>query len=105
MECRYVTRRKQNGRLDAGEFAFSLDNLMPIGIIGWYTLQPDEPEARMLACRRIESNDRDFLRDFAQRRTASRIRCVRGSRFSMWPMCRPTSRRPMSGPRQSSRPG
>jgi SAM-dependent methyltransferase len=74
MECRYVTRRKRDGQLETGEFAFSLDNLMPIGIIGWYTLQPDEPEALMLAslCR-ILRNDRDFLRDFVARADALRL--------------------------------
>jgi len=74
MECRYVTRRKRDGRLETGEFAFSLDNLMPIGIIGWYTLQPDEPEALMLAslCR-VLRNDRDFLRDFVARADTLRL--------------------------------
>jgi hypothetical protein len=47
---------------------------MPIGIIGWYTLQPDEPEALMLAslCR-ILRDDRDFLRDFVARADALRF--------------------------------
>jgi hypothetical protein len=74
MECRYVTHRKRDGRLDNGEFAFSLDNLMPIGIISWYTLQPDEPEALMLAslCR-VLRDDRDFMRDYIARADAWRL--------------------------------
>ena len=65
VECRYMTIRKRHGRLDAGEFAFSLDNLAPVGIAPWYTLQPDEPEALTLAAlSRVLRDDHAFLREY-----------------------------------------
>ncbi len=48
-ECRYATYRKAAGALVPQEFAFSLDNFVPIGIVPWYTLQPDDRDAAMLA--------------------------------------------------------
>jgi len=47
MEARYTTYRKTNGTLAPLEFAFSLDNLVPIGILTWYTLQPGTAEAHL----------------------------------------------------------
>jgi hypothetical protein len=67
MECRYVTVRKRDGRLDAGEFAFSLDNLTPVGIAPWYTLQPDEPEAlRLAALSRVLRDDVAFISAYTE---------------------------------------
>ena len=81
MECRYMTMRKRDGRLDAAEFAFSLDNLMPVGIAPWYTLQPDEPEAlRLAALSRVLRDDTAFIREYTERADAMRREygvCVR----------------------------
>jgi hypothetical protein len=49
MEARYATYRKTGSSLAPVEFAFSLDNLVPIGIATWYTLQPDDRDAGLLA--------------------------------------------------------
>ena len=49
MEARYTTYRKTSGTLAPLEFAFSLDNVVPIGILTWYTLQPDDRDAAMVA--------------------------------------------------------
>jgi hypothetical protein len=49
MEARYATYRKTGAALTPMEFAFSLDNLVPIGILPWYTLQPDDRDAAMTA--------------------------------------------------------
>jgi hypothetical protein len=59
------------------EFAFSLDNLVPIGIATWYTLQPDDRDAGMLAtlCGVLRS-DRSFFAAYAE--TADRIRAEIG---------------------------
>jgi hypothetical protein len=48
-ESRYFTYRKRGGRLQDGEFAFSLDNVTPIAIIPWYTLHDDDREVLLLA--------------------------------------------------------
>ncbi|HEX5071037.1 MAG TPA: hypothetical protein VFV78_12550 [Vicinamibacterales bacterium] len=67
IECRYVTMRKRDGRLAAGEFAFSLDNLTPVGIVPWYTLQPDEPEAlRLASLSRVLRDDAAFIREYTE---------------------------------------
>ena len=67
IECRYMTVRKRDGRFDSGEFAFSLDNLAPVGIAPWYTLQPDEPEALELAAlSRVLRDDAPFLRVYVE---------------------------------------
>jgi hypothetical protein len=49
------------------EFAFSLDNLTPIGIATWYTLHADEREANMVAglCGVLRA-DADFSAAFAE---------------------------------------
>jgi CheR methyltransferase, SAM binding domain len=48
-EARYSTYIKRGGALAPVEFAFSLDNLTPVGVAAFYTLQADEREANMLA--------------------------------------------------------
>ena len=48
-EARYNTYVKRDGDMVPVEFAFSLDNLTPIGVATWYTLHADEREANMLA--------------------------------------------------------
>jgi hypothetical protein len=48
-EARYSTYVKGGGAMVPVEFAFSLDNLTPIGIAAYYTLHADEREANMLA--------------------------------------------------------
>lgn len=73
MEARYATYRKRDGVLVPVEFAFSLDNLVPIGIVTWYTLQPDDRDAGLLAtlCGVLRS-DRSFFAAYTE--TADRIR-------------------------------
>ena len=73
MEARYATYRKRDGVLVPVEFAFSLDNLVPIGIATWYTLQPDDRDAGLLAtlCGVLRS-DRSFFAAYTE--TADRIR-------------------------------
>ena len=74
LECRYATYRKRQGILAPDEFAFSLDNLAPIGIIAWYTLQPDDRDAAQLAslCR-VLRDDRRFMDDYATCADALRL--------------------------------
>jgi SAM-dependent methyltransferase len=48
-EARYIIYVKRDGTLEPMEFAFTLDNLAPVGIAPWYTLQADEREANLLA--------------------------------------------------------
>jgi hypothetical protein len=48
-EARYLIYVKRHEAMTPLEFAFSLDNLTPIGVATFYTLQPDEREANMLA--------------------------------------------------------
>ena len=66
MEARYATYRKTGATLVPLEFAFSLDNFMPIGIAPWYTLQPDDRDAAMAAslCGVLRS-DAAFLAEYA----------------------------------------
>jgi SAM-dependent methyltransferase len=47
-EARYFTYRKRNGRLADTEFAFSIDCLVPLAIVPWYTLHDDDRELAML---------------------------------------------------------
>jgi SAM-dependent methyltransferase len=65
-EARYSTYTKRDGAMVPIEFAFSLDNLTPIGVATWYTLHADEPEANMLAelCAALRA-DADFSASFA----------------------------------------
>ena len=48
-EARYTMYRKRDRQMVPLEFAFSLDNLTPIGVATFYTLQADEREANLLA--------------------------------------------------------
>jgi len=47
--ARYVVYHKVSNKISPSEFAFSLDNLRPIGVAPWYTIQEDDPEAKLLA--------------------------------------------------------
>lgn len=47
--ARYAVYRKAGTQLIPVEFAFSMDNLRPVGIAPWYTLHDDDPEAGFLA--------------------------------------------------------
>ena len=65
-EARYSTYVKRDGAMAPLEFAFSLDNLTPIGVATWYTLHADEREANTLAglCATLRA-DLDFRSRFA----------------------------------------
>ena len=67
MEARYATYRKTGGTIAPLEFAFSLDNLVPIGILPWYTLQPDDRDAAMAAslCG-VLRRDRSFFTEYTR---------------------------------------
>ena len=64
-EARYFTFRKRHGHLAEAEFAFSLDNVAPLGIIPWYTLHDDDLEIEMLVgmVKRLRA-DRRFIGEF-----------------------------------------
>lgn len=47
--ARYAVYRKENAGLHPCEFAFSLDNLRPLGIGPWLTLAEEDEEAELLA--------------------------------------------------------
>jgi hypothetical protein len=66
--CRYAVYKRDNRSIEPTEFALSLDNLGPIGIMPWYTLHDDDPEAMLLAdvIRQIRA-DRRFWKVFAER--------------------------------------
>jgi len=65
MEARYATYRKSGSSLVPLEFAFSLDNLAPIGIATWYTLQPDDRDAAMLATLSgVLRSNQSFFREY-----------------------------------------
>jgi hypothetical protein len=74
IECRYTVYRKRDGVLSPGEFAFSLDNLTPIGIVPWYTLQPDDRDASTLAslCR-VLRDAHPFMDDYTAFADALRL--------------------------------
>ena len=59
-EARYSTYVKRDGAMVPIEFAFSVDNLTPVGVATWYTLHADEREANMLAglCATLRRNVR-----------------------------------------------
>jgi hypothetical protein len=66
--CRYAVYTRDNQSILPTEFAFSLDNLRPIGVMPWYTLHDDDPEAMLLAdlLRKIRA-DRQFWQVFSKR--------------------------------------
>jgi hypothetical protein len=67
-EARYSLYRKRGGIMQPIEFAFTLDNLAPIGVATYYTLHSDEREANMLAslCAILRA-DRSFNQEFTRR--------------------------------------
>ncbi len=48
-ESRYYVYQKDNGELKLREFAFSIDNFNPVGIVTWYTNHSDDRESAELA--------------------------------------------------------
>jgi hypothetical protein len=48
-ECRYFLYQRIDGDLRPMEFAFSLDNVVPLGLIPFFTLHEDDRELAMLA--------------------------------------------------------
>lgn len=46
---RYTVCEKANGVVSPREFAFSLENLRPFGVMPWFTIHDDDPEAMLLA--------------------------------------------------------
>jgi len=66
--CRYAVYKRDNRSIEPTEFALSLDNLRPIGVMPWYTLHDDDPEAMLLAdvIRQVRA-DRPFWRIFSER--------------------------------------
>ena len=65
-EARYTTLVKRGGAMVPVEFAFSLDNLTPIGVAAWYTLHADEREANMSAWEKaVEGADEKKLEKWA----------------------------------------
>jgi len=66
--ARYAVYHKTGTRLIPKEFAFSLDNLRPVGIAPWYTLHADDPEAGLLAdLTRAIRSDQTFWMNFSRR--------------------------------------
>lgn len=66
--CRYAVYIRDHRSMFPAEFALSPDNLRPIGVMPWYTLHDDDPEAMLLAAviRRVRA-DRPFWRGFTKR--------------------------------------
>jgi hypothetical protein len=81
-EARYYTYQKINDRLRAREFAFSIDNLCPLGIMTWYTNHDDDEEVGFLSeLLGIIRSDRDFVSSFYRKSDALRAQygiCARG---------------------------
>lgn len=48
IECRYFTYRKRGADLVPHEFAFSVDNMAPFGVVPFYALQDDDIEVETL---------------------------------------------------------
>jgi hypothetical protein len=74
MEARYATYRKTGGKLVPKEFAFSLDNLVPLGIAPWYTLHSDDRDAAAVAsfCGVLRA-DGAFFADYTRIADALRV--------------------------------
>jgi hypothetical protein len=66
--CRYTVYTRDNRSIVPVEFALSLDNLGSTGVMPWYTLHDDDPEAMLLAdvIRQIRA-DQPFWRAFTKR--------------------------------------
>ncbi|MEO7275498.1 MAG: hypothetical protein ABIX28_20730 [Vicinamibacterales bacterium] len=82
-EARYFTYRKRDGRLADCEFAFSLDNVAPLGILPWYTLNDDDVEIEVLMrLVGILRADRRFIDRFLEAADAIRAELGLPSRVS-----------------------
>jgi len=66
--CRYAVFKRNNQSMESTEFALGLDNLRSIGVMPWYTLYDDDPEAMLVAdvIRQVRA-DRPFRRVFTER--------------------------------------
>jgi hypothetical protein len=66
--CRYTVYTRNDRAIEPAEFALSLDNLGFTGVMPWYTLHDDDPEAMLLAdvIRQIRA-DQPFWRAFTKR--------------------------------------
>jgi len=49
LQARYAVYRKNSDEIQQVEFAFSLDNLRPLGLTPWFTIHENDPEAFLLA--------------------------------------------------------
>jgi hypothetical protein len=66
--CRYTVYRRVGKRLVEEEFAFSLDNVRPLGSISWSTFHDDDEETRRLATLvGVLRADKPFQHDFDTR--------------------------------------
>ena len=61
-ECRYFLYQKEDGALHAREFSFSLDNVVPMGLVPFFALH-DKDRGLTLMARLVRTlrEDRDFL--------------------------------------------
>lgn len=59
VECRYFTYRKRGATLEPHEFAFSVDNVTPFGVVTYYALQDDDTEVETLSrlCALLRADD------------------------------------------------
>ena len=66
--ARYLVYRKKNGQTAPAEFAFSPDNIRPFGIMPWFTIHDDDPEATFLAALTgAIRGDKEFWPSFSRR--------------------------------------
>jgi SAM-dependent methyltransferase len=72
-EARYFSHRKRSGGLSDSEFAFSIDNVAPLGILPWYTLTDDDVEVEtLMGMVAILRADRRFIDGFMEAADALR---------------------------------
>ena len=65
VESRYTVYRKENDNLAEKEFAFSIDNLRPLGPLPWFALHDDDYETNLRAkVARVIRSDSEFQDDF-----------------------------------------
>ncbi|WP_062054526.1 hypothetical protein [Aquimarina longa] len=48
IRCRYTVYRKEGGKMVAKEFAFSIDNIRPLGSVAWAAFHDDDEETNTL---------------------------------------------------------